>query len=268
MTSPIRVAVAGIGGRMGRQVAGAVLADPATSLVGGTVRPGSPLEGRDVGQIAGGAAVGVVASPNIADTVGNADILIDFTTPAATLEHARAARAAGKPVVVGTTGLSPDDQAELRELATATPIFFAANMSLGVNLLVQILPQIARALAADYDVEIVEAHHRHKKDAPSGTALRLAEAVAGALERDLRQVAVHGREGLAPRKATDIGIHAVRAGGIVGEHSVIFASEGEQIEVRHRAYSRQTFAQGAIRAAKFLVGRPPGLYSMNDLLAE
>ncbi|HUE76054.1 MAG TPA: 4-hydroxy-tetrahydrodipicolinate reductase [Chloroflexota bacterium] len=267
MTTPLGIAVAGIGGRMGRQVATAVLADPAFQLTGGTARPESPVVGLDVGQIAGGSASGVLVDADLAAVLRGADVLVDFTTPAVTRYNLDVCREVGRPIVVGTTGLAASDLAHLRETANSIPVFFAANMSVGVNLVVEILPQIARALAAEYDIEIVESHHRHKKDAPSGTALRLAEVIAEALDVSLSDVSVQGRSGLAPRQAGDIGMHSVRAGGIVGEHTVLFASEGEQIEIKHRAYSRQTFVLGALRAARFVVGQPPGLYSMRELLA-
>lgn len=267
MSDPVRIAIAGVGGRMGRQVATAVAGDPSLRLVGGTARPGSPLVGRDLGQIAGQAPLGISASAAIVDVVRACDVVVDFTTPESTRQHLDACREVGRAIVVGTTGLPSDEFGYLREVASVIPVFFAANMSLGVNLLVEILPRIAQALADGYDVEIVEAHHRGKKDAPSGTALRLAEAIADALGKDLAADSVHGRSGIAPRRPGEIALHAVRAGGIVGEHTVLFASEGEQVEIKHRAYSRQTFALGALRAARFLAGKPAGLYSMRDLLS-
>jgi 4-hydroxy-tetrahydrodipicolinate reductase len=267
VTTTLRIAVAGIGGRMGRQVASAVLADQSLQLAGGTARPGSPVVGQDVGQVAGGSARGIAVDADVAGVVRGADVFVDFTTPAATRHNLDVCREIGRPIVIGTTGLDAADLAHLRETANSIPVFFAANMSVGVNLVVEILPQIARALAAEYDIEVVEAHHRHKKDAPSGTALRLAEVIAEALDVSLSDVSVQGRSGLSPRQAGDIGMHSVRAGGIVGEHTVLFASEGEQIEIKHRAYSRQTFVLGALRAARFVVGQPPGLYSMRELLA-
>jgi 4-hydroxy-tetrahydrodipicolinate reductase len=169
---------------------------------------------------------------------------------------------------VATTGFSADQLGTIRGEAARTAILVAANLSLGVNLLVQVLPTIARALGPDYDVEIVEAHHRHKKDAPSGTALRLAEAIVAALDRPLADVATYGREGIAPRRPGEIGLHAVRAGGIVGEHHVLFVSEGEQVEITHRSFSRETFARGALRAARFLAGKAPGWYTMQDVLGD
>lgn len=261
----LRIGIAGVGGRMGREVAAAAVADAGVVLVGGTVRPGSLPAGLDAAATAGvtGPAVRIVERPE--DLVDAVDVIVDFTRPEATLSHARACAEAGHAFVTGTTGLSPHQRNELLALSEMIPIFYARNMSLGLNALLSILPALVRALDG-YDVEIVEAHHRHKADAPSGTALALAEAIAAASGGDLAGRTAHGRHGLSPRQPGEIGIHAVRAGGNAGEHTVLFADDGEQIQVIHRAYARRTFALGALRAAKFVAGRRSGLYGMTDLL--
>jgi 4-hydroxy-tetrahydrodipicolinate reductase len=250
---PVRLIVAGCAGRMAREIAAAAAGDPDVEIVGGTRRPGST------------APDGIDSVENVADLLPKGDVVVDFTTPDATLACARAAAEAGKAVVVGTTGLTDPQIDELRQLAKRAPILYSRNMSIGVNALLELLPLLARALPG-YDVEITEAHHRHKKDAPSGTALALGEAVAGALGTNLQAAANHGREGIEPREPGEIGFHAIRAGGNAGEHWVLFADEGEQIQVVHRAYSRRTFALGALRAAKWVAAKPPGFYTMADLL--
>ncbi|MBI2941259.1 MAG: 4-hydroxy-tetrahydrodipicolinate reductase [Chloroflexi bacterium] len=261
----IRLAVHGASGRMGREVVAAALADPEVRLVGAIARPGSAAVGQDAGTLAGRPAAGLLVSDNLAAVVGETDVVVDFTAPEASLGAVACARVAGKAVVVGTTGLSAAQIAELREAGSSIPVFVAPNMSVGVNLLLRVLPLVARALAG-YDVEVVEAHHRHKKDAPSGTALKLAEVIAGALGTTLGERATYGRHGLAPRQPGEIGLHAVRAGGIVGEHTVRFVNDGEEVSIGHRAFSRQTFALGALRAAKYFANRPPGYYTFDDLL--
>ncbi len=262
----LRIAVAGVTGRMGREVVAAAAAEPAVVLVGGTARPGSAAVGGDWAALTGVPAPGarIVGGPS--EVLGEADVLIDFTAAEASVANARACAEAGVALVCGTTGLSGDQMAELRAAAERVPVFYARNMSLGVGALLQALPSLVRALGG-YDVEIVETHHRHKTDAPSGTALALAEAIAGALGTDLGEQAVFGRQGVAPRHAGDIGIHAVRAGGNSGEHVVILADDGEEIRIAHRSFSRRAYARGALRAATFVAGRPPGLYGIADLTA-
>lgn len=256
----------GAAGRMGRQVIAVARGAPDLEIVAALVRPGSPLIGADAGAVAGGEPLGVPLIDNVEAALSKGGVVIDFSTPSAAVALTRQSSRAGMPTVVATTGLSPEDLAVLRAAARAAPVLVAPNLSLGINLLVQILPTIVRALGDDYDIEIVEAHHRYKKDAPSGTAIRLGEAIAAALERPLADLERHGRHGLAPRQPGEIGLHALRAGGIVGEHQVIFANDGEQIEVAHRAFSRETFARGALRAARFVATQPPGFYSMLDVL--
>ncbi len=235
-------------------------------LTGAFEVTGHPAVGRDAGIAAG---CGELHVPIIADAeraLQNSDVLIDFTFPNASLAHARLAAARGLALVVGTTGLSAAEDAELERIAKEIPFICAPNMSVGVNLLFRIAPLIAKALDEGYDIEIVEAHHNKKKDAPSGTALRLLDVVAEA-RGVARDRAIFGREGAdAKRVAGEIGVHAVRAGDIVGEHTVYYATAGERIELTHRATSRDTFARGALRAALFLAGKPAGRYSMADVL--
>jgi 4-hydroxy-tetrahydrodipicolinate reductase len=201
------------------------------------------------------------------EVLSQVDVVIDFTTPAATAAHARRCAEAGRGFVSGVTGLGTAELAALDEAARQVPVFCARNMSLGLAVLMEVLPGVARALTG-YDVEIVETHHRYKSDAPSGTALALAEAIAGVSGAILPDGAVFGRQGYAPRASGELGIHAVRAGGNPGEHVVLFADDGEEIRICHRAFSRRTYALGAVRAARFVAGRPPGRYGMADLLAS
>lgn len=251
---------------MGRQVIAAAAGAPDVEIVAGLIRPGSPSLGQDAGMVAGVGELGVPLIASDSVSLGDADVIVDVSGPAAAVEIARRAGALGVPVLVASTGLNPEQLAAIREEAARAAVLVAPNLSLGINLLAEILPTIVRALGPDYDVEIVEAHHRFKKDAPSGTAIRLAEAIAGAWDQTLSEVATHGRHGIVPRQAGEIGIHAVRAGAIAGEHHVLLVSEGEQIEITHRAFSRETFARGALRAARFLAGKPPGWYTMKDVL--
>jgi 4-hydroxy-tetrahydrodipicolinate reductase len=245
---------------MGRELCRAAIETGGIELAGGTVESGAPELGSDLGELCSSGTAGVAATE---EPPGNAEVLIEFTTPGATVEHL----SYGKPHVIGTTGLSGDQVAKVEEAAENTPIVLAPNMSVGVNLLRGVVRELSAKLGGDYDIEIVEAHHRNKKDAPSGTALFLARAAADGRERDLDEVAVYGREGLSPRQEGEIGIHALRGGAVVGEHRLVFYSGGEEVEVVHRALSRRTFADGALRAARFVAGVRPGLYSMADVLA-
>jgi 4-hydroxy-tetrahydrodipicolinate reductase len=254
-----RIAVVGAAGRMGREVVRAALEDDSFELAGGVVEPDAPELGADLGELCGWGRTGVVATEDPPD---DAEALIEFTKPEATVEHL----SYGRPVVIGTTGLSGEQLARVEEAAKSVPLILAPNMSIGVNLLREVIRELSGKLGAGYDVEIVEAHHRNKADAPSGTALLLARAAAEGRGRGLDEVAVYGREGRAPREEGEIGIHALRGGAVVGEHRVIFYSGGEEVEVTHRALSRRTFAAGALRAAKFVSGAGPGLYSMSDVL--
>ena len=264
---PLKLVIHGAAGRMGRQTIAVAAGLPDFQVVAAIVRPGSAAVGQDAGAAAETKTLEVSYTDDIEAALQLGDVALDFSVPAASVAFVQKAAAAGKPVVVGTTGFSPDQVATIREAGTRIPVLIAPSLSLGVNLLIQILPAVARALGAEYDVEIVEAHHRYKQDAPSGTALRLAEEITAALDRPLEEVGRYGRRGIAPRQKGDIGVHAVRAGGIVGEHRVIFASDGEQVEILHRAFSRETFARGGLRAAQFLVEQKPGFYTMQDVLA-
>jgi 4-hydroxy-tetrahydrodipicolinate reductase len=251
----VKIAVAGAGGRMGRTLIEAVLADRDLTLAAAFDVPGGPVIGTQVGPVR------VVADAPAA--IRSAEVLIDFTRPEGTLAHLEHARS----MVIGTTGFSEKDRAAIAEAAKRIPIVMAANFAVGVNALYKLAESAARILGEGYDVEIIEAHHRHKVDAPSGTALKLGEVVAKALNRKLAEVAVHGRSGeTGERDARTIGFHAVRGGDIVGEHTVMFAGLGERVELTVRSQSRMTYAAGALRAAKFLKGRKPGLYDMFDVL--
>jgi 4-hydroxy-tetrahydrodipicolinate reductase len=244
---------------MGRELCRAVLEDGDVELVGGTVEPGAPELGADLGELCGWGKAEVFATE---EPPGDAEVHIEFTSPEATVEHL----SYEKPVVIGTTGFSDEHRSKLEEAAKSVPIMLAPNMSVGVNVLREVVSEVSRKLGASYDIEVVEAHHRHKKDAPSGTALFLGRAAAEGRNLDFDDVAVYGREGVSPRSGGEIGVHALRGGAVVGEHRVIFYSEGEEVEVVHRALSRRTFADGAVRAAKFVSSASPGLYSMGDVL--
>jgi 4-hydroxy-tetrahydrodipicolinate reductase len=253
-----RVTIIGAAGRMGRELCRAAIESEKVELSGGTVEPGSPELGADLGELCGAGRADVTATEAPPDDAG---VLIEFTTPEATVEHL----SYGLPHVIGTTGLSEEQLAKVAEAGKSAPIVLAPNMSVGVNLLREVVRDLSAKLE-DYDIEVVEAHHRHKKDAPSGTALFLARAAAEGRDEDLDDVAVYGREGLSPREPGEIGVHALRGGAVVGEHRLIFYSEGEEVEVIHRALSRRTFADGALRAAKFAANAGPGLYGMADVL--
>ena len=258
----MRLVIAGAGGRMGRALIEAVLRSPDLELAGALEAPGSPLIGRDAGEFAGRPG-GV----RISSGFSAGDCLIDFTRPEGALANLEQCVAKGMRMVIGTTGFSAAQNARIAEGAKHIAIVQAPNMSAGVNLAITLAERAARALGEGYDVEIIEAHHRHKVDAPSGTALGFGAAIAGALHRDLAHDAVHGREGdVGERKPGSIGFHAVRGGDIVGEHTVMFAGEGERLEITVRSTSRATYAVGALRAARFLKDRKAGLYDMRDVL--
>ena len=254
----MKVAIAGAGGRMGHALIDAVLMDCGFELAVALDASGSPALGQAAGGVKVGADLGALAG---------ADVLIDFTRPEGTLAHLEACQKHGKAMVIGTTGFSDAQKARIAEGARRLPIVLSPNFAIGVNVVFRLAQTAAAALGDAYDVEIVEAHHRHKVDAPSGTALKLGELVATALGRDIRKVATHGRVGdTGERPARAIGIHAIRGGDIVGEHTVIFAGSGERVEIAVRSQSRLTYAAGALRAAKWLQGRAPGLYDMFDVL--
>jgi 4-hydroxy-tetrahydrodipicolinate reductase len=246
---------------MGREICRAALEDEGLRLSGGTVEPGSPHLGADLGELCGWGRAGVIATEDPPD---EAEALIEFTNPEATVAHL----SYRKPAVIGTTGLSEEQLARVEAASREVPIVLAPNMSVGVNLLREVVRELSEKLGASYDIEVVETHHRNKVDAPSGTALYLARAAAEGRGRELEEVAVYGREGRQPRREGEIGVHALRGGAVVGEHRVTFYSEGEEVEVTHRALSRRTFAAGALRAASFVAGATPGLYTMEDVLAR
>lgn len=255
----MKIAIAGATGRMGRTLIDAVLADPELSLGAALEASDSPALDTEI--------AGVTIGADIAAAVMASDVLVDFTRPQGTLAHLVACAAARKPIVIGTTGFSEGERANIAHAAERVAVAMSPNFAIGVNAVFKLAETAAKVLGDAYDVEIVEAHHRHKVDAPSGTALRLGEIVARALGRDLKAVSVHGREGdTGERPAKAIGFHAIRGGDIVGEHTVIFAGTGERVEVTVRSQSRMTYALGALRAAKYLRGRKPGLYSMEDVL--
>lgn len=262
----LEIALAGVSGRMGRTLIEAVNADPDCRLHAAIDRAGSPLLGQDA-EAAWGGMSQVIVTAEAADALPGAQALIDFTRPEATAGYLDACVVAGVPMVIGTTGFDAAGVAQITAAAQRIPIVFAPNMSVGVNLLMKLAELAAQVLDEGYDIEIIEAHHRHKVDAPSGTALGLGRAVAGAIGRDLAQCAVYGREGVTgERDARTIGFATVRGGDIVGDHTLLFAGIGERVELTHKASSRATFAQGALRAAKWLQGRAPGLYNMRDVL--
>lgn len=260
----IRIGVTGVNGRMGKSLVQACAGRDDTRLVSATVRAGSDLVGIDAGEIAGIPALGVPARDTLDDSL---DVVIDFTLPGPTLDHVDWCRQRGKRIVIGTTGFDAAQRSKIEEAAREIPVVLAPNMSVGVNLCFRLAELAAGAVGETSDIEIIEAHHRHKADAPSGTALRLGEKVAGALGKDLDEVGVferHGHTGARPEGA--IGFATVRAGDIVGEHTVLFALQGERVEITHKAASRLTFAHGALRAARWLADRGPGLYDMQDVL--
>jgi len=263
----IRVAIAGAAGRMGRHLLDACGQVAGIGCTAASEHPDSPFIGADVGEIAGVGRLNVPIVADLALQVDRFDMLIDFTRPAATLAHLVLCQAAGKAMIIGTTGFSAEQKVAIAHTAERIPIVFAPNMSIGVNLSFKLLELAARVLGENVDIEIIEAHHRHKVDAPSGTALAMGQVIAKALGRELEHCAVYGRQGVTGERArTTIGFATVRAGDIVGEHTVLFADVGERLEITHRASSRMTFAKGAVRAAVSLAGRGPGLFDMQDVL--
>lgn len=263
----IRVAIVGAAGRMGKTLIEAVQAAEGLELGAATERPDSSLIGADAGELAGVGKLGVPLSHSLTKVVDSFDVVIDFTAPASTMVHLDVCRQHGKRMVIGTTGLDEAQKRKIGEAAETIGVVFAPNMSVGVNLCFKLLDIAARVMGDEADIEIIEAHHRHKVDAPSGTALRMGEVVADALGRDLKEVAVYGREGqTGPRPRDSIGFETIRAGDVVGEHSVWFAAEGERVEIVHKASSRMTFAKGAVRAAGWLMRQDKGLYDMQDVL--
>ena len=263
----IRVAVTGAAGRMGKTLIQAIHEAPDLTLTAALEHPDSPAIGADAGELAGVGRAGVVVADDPASVVDDFDVVIDFTAPAATLRLARACRDKGRAMVIGTTGFTEAELAELREASSDLALFMAPNMSVGVNLTFKLIEMAARALGDSVDVEVMEVHHRHKVDAPSGTAVRMGEVLAETLGRDLETDAIYGREGITgARERKTIGFSTLRGGDIVGEHTVMFAGEGERIEITHRAGSRMNFAQGALRAVRHVHDAGAGLYDMQTLL--
>ena len=262
-----RIAVVGAAGRMGKTLIEAVQLADGAQLSAAVDRADSSLVGADVGELVAQGKIGVNLAGDLSAVLDQFDVLIDFTHPSVTLKNLEVCRQAGKAMIIGTTGFSPEEKQLLADAGKQIPIVFAANFSVGVNLCLKLLDTAARVLGDDVDIEIIEAHHRHKVDAPSGTALRMGEVVANALGRDLQKVAVYGREGqTGARERETIGFATVRAGDVVGDHTVLFAADGERVEITHKASSRMTFAKGAVRAALWLHKREPGLYDMQDVL--
>ncbi len=264
----IRVVVTGVAGRMGQRLAALTIEGEGLELVGGVEAPGHEAVGSPLSAlVSGGEAAGDVVD-DLEMVIGGADVVIAFTAPAATVEHAAVCARHGSAMVVGTTGMSADQLAEFNRAVKPIACVFAPNFSTAMNVLFKLVEEAAGILGDDYDVEVVEAHHRHKVDAPSGTALRLAEGAAQGLRRNLAEVVVHGREGaVGERTRKEIGMHALRLGDVAGDHSVYFGASGEYLELRHHASSRDAFAVGAIRAVRYVVGAEPGLYDMGDVLA-
>ena len=262
-----RIAIVGASGRMGLcLLRAAILAENAT-LAAAIARSESPALDKDAGELIGMGAIGVKVVSGIAPVVDQFDVLIDFTRPDAAMDYIEQCRSAGKNMVIGTTGFSDAQKATITKAAEDVAIVLAPNMSVGVNLSLKLLEMTAKVMGDSTDIEIIEAHHRHKVDAPSGTALRMGEVIANSLGRDLKTCAIYGREGnTGERDQKTIGFSTIRAGDIVGEHTVMFADEGERIEITHKATSRMTFANGAVRAAVWLQGKQNGLYDMQDVL--
>jgi len=261
----IKVAVTGAAGRMGRTIVQAIHANPHVELSCAVEHQGSDSVGLDAGVVSGIGSLGVVIDSTLADQ--DFDVLIEFTTPAATVNHAEYCLQNNRRMVIGTTGLEDADRQRVRELSNGMAVVMAPNMSVGVNLCFHLASIAARTLGNDVDVEIIEAHHKHKIDSPSGTALRLGDIVASELDRDLALHAIYGRQGeTGPRDQKTIGFSTVRGGDIVGEHTVLFAGEGERVEIVHRSSSRMTFATGAVRAAAWCMQRENGLFDMQDVL--
>lgn len=258
-----KIAITGAAGRMGRRIAALAIESEQFDIVAALEAAGSQLIGQDVGELAGAGRFGVKVTAGLEQTP---QVVIDFSTPEASLALLETCRQKGVGIVIGTTGFTPSQQAAIADAAASIPVVFSANMSVGVNVLLKIVAETAKALGGDYDIEIAETHHRFKKDAPSGTALALAKSICAALGKDAGETMVYGRGGQCPRKPGEIGMHALRVGDTIGEHSVYFGNLGETITISHSAHTRDTFARGALRAAAWLAGKKPGLYSMADVL--
>ncbi len=262
----IKILVIGAAGRMGRTIVSCIDDIAGVEVSGGTENPGNPSVGSDVGELAGIGKKNIPVQDCLQEAVRACDVIIDFTAPDSSMQTLEAAVKEIKPLVIGTTGFSTMQKQQIQQASKKNRCVMAPNMSIGVNVLFKVVADMTKALGDAYDVEIVEAHHKFKKDAPSGTAVRISEIVADALHRDIDEVGVYGRKGITERTPKEIGVHTLRAGDIVGEHRVLFGGMGENLEIFHRAQSRETFARGAIRAAQWLVNQPVGLYDMQDVL--
>ena len=263
----IRAIVTGVGGRMGGRIVSLIAETQGIELVGALERAGHPLIGKDVGEGLGLGKTGIIIGDDLRQYIDRGDVVIDFTAHHVSAGHVNLAASSRKAIVIGSTGFTSEEMKGIREKASEIRCVLSPNMSIGVNVMLKVLAQVAGILGNEYDVEIVEAHHHLKKDAPSGTAMKMAQVIAEALGRDLDRVGVFGRKGLiGERKTDEIGIQTVRAGDIVGEHTVIFGGMGERLEFIHRAHSRDNFARGAIRAAFWILDKPNGMYDMQDVL--
>ncbi|MDI6785522.1 MAG: 4-hydroxy-tetrahydrodipicolinate reductase [bacterium] len=263
----MKVIVTGAAGRMGRSIIAAIYEDPNLLLTGVVEKRGNKYIKQDAGILAGVGSTGLKIIDNIEEVIEEGDVIIEFTDPSATMEHLKYAHNFNKKMVIGTTGFSEEQIMQIKNCSQKIPIVLSPNMSMGVNLLFKITNEVTKVLSKDFDIEIIEAHHHHKKDAPSGTAKKLAEIVANTINKDLKEIGVYGREGLiGERKKDEIGVLSIRGGDIVGEHTVTFIGEGERIELTHKAHSRMTFAKGALKAAKWLQDKDRELYNMNDVL--
>lgn len=263
----VNIVVAGAAGRMGKRIIGMLNETDGVSLSGAFEHPSSPFVGQDAGQVAGLGESGIKIHGSLGEVIESGDALIDFTVPEATMENLKEAASSGKAVVIGTTGFSDENFREIREIARDISCVLAPNMSVGVNVMFKIAAEMAKILGREYDIEVIEAHHRLKKDAPSGTAVGLAKRLAEATERDFDNTAVYARKGIIGKRTDEeIGIQAIRAGDITGDHTVLFGGIGERLELTHRAHNRDNFARGAVRAAKWIVNQAAGLYDMQDVL--
>ncbi len=266
ISSPLRIAIAGASGRMGRMLIEAVLNAPDCELAGALDVPANPALGSDAGAFLG-RTTGVIITSDVPAALARAQVLIDFTRPEGTMAHVRVCQQLGVKMVIGTTGFGDTDKAELAQAAQSLAMVVAPNMSVGVNVTLRLLQMAAKALSTGYDIEVIEAHHRHKVDAPSGTALKMGEVIAEALGRDLKDCAVYAREGhTGERDPSSIGFATIRGGDIVGDHTVMFAGTGERVEITHRSGSRSNYAQGSLRAARYLAERSSGMFDMFDVL--
>ncbi|HEV8328690.1 MAG TPA: 4-hydroxy-tetrahydrodipicolinate reductase [Nitrospiraceae bacterium] len=264
----INVIVAGAAGRMGCRLVALIKESTTLTLAGAVEGKGHQAVGDDAGEIAGCGHAGIPITDDVTALLDRGEVVVDFSAPEATLHHLRAVAQHRRAMVIGTTGFSAPQLEELKSLACRIPCVLSPNMSVGVNLIYKVIGEMAKTLGDEYDIEVIEAHHRLKKDAPSGTALKISEVLAKAMNRDLNQVGVYARKGLiGERKKGEIGIQTIRAGDIVGDHTILFGGMGERIEVTHRASSRDTFAGGALRAVRWVVRQSPGLYDMMDVLS-